>query len=143
MFITARLANVCPFPLCSWHVNDSNELRMWNKHLLHCDSIWASRHSNSSSLNQTALLLLEMTWSHWMDSFILSIIKQTIPLSNFPFSLEPISPPAKYSLHFCNYISWNKRQVSSYILLSLFKAWAYLIASSFLLIIYLMKTDCK
>ena len=28
MFITAQLANSCPFSLCSWHVNDSNEFGM-------------------------------------------------------------------------------------------------------------------
>ena len=133
MFVTARLANFYPFSLCSWHVNDSNEFRMWNKNLFHCHLIWASRHSNSSTLSQTALLFLAMTWWHGMDSFIPSIIKQTIPLSNSPFSSESISSPPKYSSHSCKYISSNKRQIFSDILPSFFKVWAYLKASIFYL----------
>ena len=133
MFITARLANFCPFSLCFWRVNESNEFRMWIKNLFHSYSIWPSGHSNSSSLSQAALLFLETTWSHGMDSSISSlIIKQTMPLSNSPFWSEPISSPPKYSSHFCKYISSNKRQISSDILPSFFKAWAYLIASIFL-----------
>ena len=133
MFITARLANFCLFSLCSWHVNDSNEFRIWNKNLFHYDSIWASRHSNSSSLSQEALLFLEMISSYEMDSFIPSIIKQTIPLSHSPLSLEPIL------LTICKYVLSNKRQISSDILPSFFKVWAYLIASIFLLINLLNK----
>ena len=96
-----------------------------------CNSIWASRHSNRSSLSQAPLVIISgddlITW----DGLNPTIIKQTIPLYNSPFLSEPISLPPNYSSHFYKYISSNKRQISSDILPSFFKACAYLIASIF------------
>ena len=136
MFITGRLANFCPFSLCSWHINYLNEIRMWNKNFFHCDLIWASRHPNSSSLSQTALLLLEIAWLHRMESFIPSMIKQTIYLSNSRWNQSVHHQSTSHI--FVN--SFHQiRDRYSYILLSFFRSSACLIASIFLLIIFLNK----
>ena len=107
--------------------------------MVYCNSIWASRHSNSSSLYQAALIVISGDdLITWVDSFNSTIIKEAILSYNYLFSLEPICSPPKFSSHFYKYISSNKRQ-SSNILPSSFKACAYLIALIFPLLILLNK----
>ena len=72
-----------------------------------------------------------MTLSQVMDPFNPNIIKQTSPSFNSSFLSEAIGS--------FKYISSNKRQISSDILPSFFKICAYLIASTFPLLILLHK----